>query len=208
MCYITQKGLTRLNTHTEIWHHLSKWRCNQYSMGWVHMRILEWTHRHTHSTKAPAPQVKPHAKTPWETSVSPALGGKVGGGGMCQRLFTYIANPSARLCKVTESLSKNEKKQITKGAEKRDRLQEEGKRLYLFVLCCKDPRWSCKLSLADWTAARANPSFLFWRYYATGSLSQVELICPQETHSFIHFTIKQSRFSKSSIVESLPISLP
>lgn len=79
---------------------------------------------------APAPQVKPHAKTPRETSVSPALRDKVGGGGLCQFLFTYIVNPNIRSFKVTESLSKNEKKQIMKGAETRDGLQEEGKRLY------------------------------------------------------------------------------
>lgn len=158
------------------------------------------THTHTPPWPQP-PRWSPMLRPPerlvflqlWET--------KWGGGGLCQRMFSNIVNPNVRSFKVTENLCKNEKTQIMKGVEKR-----EG--LYLFVLCCKDPPWSCKLSLADRTTARANLSSLFLRYYATGWLSQVELICPQETCSFIDFTIKQSRLNKSSTVESLPISFP
>lgn len=74
---------------------------------------------HTHSTMAPAPQVKPHAKTPRATSVSPALRDKVGGGGLCQRMFSNIVNPNVRSFKVTENLCKNERTQIMKSAEKK-----------------------------------------------------------------------------------------
>ncbi len=45
------------------------------------------------------------------------------------------------------------------------------------------PSQPCKLSLADGSTARANLSSLIVSYYATGSLSQVELIRPSETLS-------------------------
>lgn len=41
--YITQLVLKRKHTrtHSQIWHHLSKSRCNQCSMGWVHTTNLK-----------------------------------------------------------------------------------------------------------------------------------------------------------------------
>lgn len=78
---------------------------------------------------APAPQVKPHAKTPRATSVSPALRDKVGGGGLCQRMFSNIVNPNVRSFKVTENLCKNERTQIMKSAEKKGRTARRRKEI-------------------------------------------------------------------------------
>lgn len=128
---------------------------------------------------------------------------RVGGGGSCVprlKLTSWSKNRGTHessVC-VPEKLHKSRRKQKIKVRGKRKGSEEERKRLCLVALCNRAPSRWCKPSLADGTTARTRLSSHIVSHYATGSLSQVELICPHETCSLTDFTIKQSRLGKSS----------
>ena len=208
--YITQQGLTDFNTHTHTHTHtdmtsLSKSRCNQCRMGRVHMRIHEWSLSSAHTPAGPMAELQ----TPrWSPMLSPPerrlfLQLWLGGGGSRIPWLSLTSRSKNRGpaslqsvflkgCIRAEGSRKTEVRGIRKG------LEEERKRLCLFALCNRAPSRWCKPSLAAGTTARTSLSSLIVSHYATGSLSQVELIRPHETCSLTDFTIKQSRLGKSS----------